>query len=202
MLKKGAISCVELTKDVLAHIDDTDAKLHTYVTVTPDLALEKAWEADKRIKAGKATPLTGIPAAIKDNMCTIGTRTTCSSKMLENFVPPYNATIVEKLNEQGMVMVGKVNLDEFAMGSSTENSAFGVTKNPWDLGRVPGGSSGGSAAAVAADQALYATGSDTGGSIRLRYRRSAGAKYHRRIRPRRLDLGEHTRARLYQSIDW
>ncbi len=167
MLKKGDISSAELTEDVLAHIEATDAQLHSYVTVTPDVALEDARHADQRIKAGYITPLTGIPAAIKDNMNTIGTRTTCSSRMLENFVPPYNATIVEKLKEQGMVMVGKVNLDEFAMGSSTENSAFGVTRNPWDYDRVPGGSSGGSAAAVASDQALYATGSDTGGSIRL-----------------------------------
>ena len=166
MLKKGEISSVELTKDVLKHIDDTDAKTHCYVTVTEEAALQQAQAADKCIKAGDTTPLTGIPAAIKDNMCTIGIRTTCSSKMLENFVPPYDATVVKKLKDSGMVMVGKANLDEFAMGSSTENSAFGVTKNPWDYTRVPGGSSGGSAAAVAADQALYATGSDTGGSIR------------------------------------
>ncbi|MFC1906062.1 Asp-tRNA(Asn)/Glu-tRNA(Gln) amidotransferase subunit GatA [Chloroflexota bacterium] len=166
MLKKGKISSVEITKDVLAHIDKTDADIRSYVTVTPEVALRQAQQADHRYKEGKATPLTGIPAAIKDNMCTVGTKTTCSSKMLGNFVPPYNATVVEKLNEQGMVMVGKANMDEFAMGSSTENSAFGVTKNPWDYTRVPGGSSGGSAAAIAADQAIYATGSDTGGSIR------------------------------------
>jgi len=166
MLKKGDISSVELAQDVLAHIEATDADIHAYVTVTPDVALEEARHADQRIKAGDATPLTGIPAAVKDNMCTIGTRTTCSSQMLSNFVPPYNATVVEKLKAQGMVMVGKANLDEFAMGSSTENSAFGITKNPWDYDRVPGGSSGGSTAAIAADQAIYATGSDTGGSIR------------------------------------
>jgi aspartyl-tRNA(Asn)/glutamyl-tRNA(Gln) amidotransferase subunit A len=167
MLKEGAISSVELTEAVLEHIDDTDAKIHSYVTITKETALQQAQAADKCIKEGKATPLTGIPAAIKDNMCTIGTRTTCSSRMLEHFVPPYDATVVRKLKAKGMVMVGKVNLDEFAMGSSTENSAFGVTKNPWDYERVPGGSSGGSAAAVASNQALYATGSDTGGSIRL-----------------------------------
>jgi len=167
MLKKGDISSVELTEAVLEHIDDTDAKIHSYVTITKETALQQAQAADKCIKEGKATPLTGIPAAIKDNMCTIGTRTTCSSRMLEHFVPPYDATVVSKLKARGMVMVGKVNLDEFAMGSSTENSAFGATKNPWDYERVPGGSSGGSAAAVASNQALYATGSDTGGSIRL-----------------------------------
>ncbi|MFC1978940.1 Asp-tRNA(Asn)/Glu-tRNA(Gln) amidotransferase subunit GatA [Chloroflexota bacterium] len=166
MLKKGDISSVELTQAVLNHIDDTDAKIHSFVTVTKEVALKQAHSADKRIKVGKATPLTGIPTAIKDNMCTSGTHTTCSSRMLENFVPPYNATVVEKLKQQGMVMVGKTNLDEFAMGSSTENSAFGVTNNPWDYTRVPGGSSGGSTAAVAADQAIYALGSDTGGSIR------------------------------------
>jgi aspartyl-tRNA(Asn)/glutamyl-tRNA(Gln) amidotransferase subunit A len=166
MLKMGQISSVELTKDVLKHIDNTDGKLHSYVTVTKGIALDQAHAADKRIKAGKATPLTGIPAAIKDNMCTMGIKTTCSSRMLENFVPPYDATVVKKLNESGMVLLGKTNLDEFAMGSSTENSAFGITKNPWDYERVPGGSSGGSAVAVAADQALYALGSDTGGSIR------------------------------------
>ncbi len=157
---------MELTKAVLAHIVSTDDKIHSYVTVTQDTALKQAVDADKRIKDKSATALTGIPAAIKDNMCTSGTKTTCSSKMLENFVPPYNATVVEKLNDSGMVMVGKTNLDEFAMGSSTENSAFGVTSNPWDYDRVPGGSSGGSTTAVAADQALFALGSDTGGSIR------------------------------------
>jgi len=158
---------VELTQAVLAQIARTDGKIHSYVTVTKDAALEQARRADDRIKEGKAVPLTGIPAAIKDNMCTSGIRTTCSSNMLAGFVPPYDATVINKLWDSGMVMVGKTNLDEFAMGSSTENSAFGVTHNPWDYDRVPGGSSGGSAAAVAADQAIYALGSDTGGSIRL-----------------------------------
>ena len=158
---------MELTQAVLAQIARTDGKIHSYVTVTKDAALEQARRADDRIKEGKAVPLTGIPAAIKDNMCTSGIRTTCSSNMLAGFVPPYDATVINKLWDSGMVMVGKTNLDEFAMGSSTENSAFGVTHNPWDYDRVPGGSSGGSAAAIAADQAIYALGSDTGGSIRL-----------------------------------
>jgi len=140
--------------------------LQALVTVTRDQALEQAKKADEAIAAGKAGPLTGVPIVIKDNMCTRGIRTTCSSKILENFVPPYDATVVEKLNAERMVMVGKSNLDEFAMGSSTENSAFFPTRNPWDVSRVPGGSSGGSAVSVAAGEAVCALGSDTGGSIR------------------------------------
>ncbi|MDD5093710.1 MAG: Asp-tRNA(Asn)/Glu-tRNA(Gln) amidotransferase subunit GatA, partial [Dehalococcoidia bacterium] len=166
LLKSRQISSVELTQAVLNKINQVEDKLHAFVTVTADLALSQAQKADQRLKNGEATPLTGIPAIIKDNMCTKGTRTTCSSKMLQNFIPPYDATVVEMLNSQDIVMVGKGNLDEFAMGSSTENSAFYPSRNPWDPDRVPGGSSGGSAAGVSADETIFALGSDTGGSIR------------------------------------
>jgi aspartyl-tRNA(Asn)/glutamyl-tRNA(Gln) amidotransferase subunit A len=166
LLKKREISSVELTSEYLERIDVAEPKVRALVTVTREQALEQAKKADETIAAGKTGPLTGIPVVIKDNMCTQGIRTTCSSKILENFIPPYDATVVEKLNAAGMVMVGKSNLDEFAMGSSTENSALFPTRNPWDLDRVPGGSSGGSAVAVAAGEAVCAVGSDTGGSIR------------------------------------
>ena len=166
LLKEKKISSVELTKDYLERIKQLEPKVHAFVTVTEEPALERARKADEMIKAGNISPLTGVPLAIKDVICTRGVRTTCSSKMLENFVPPYNATVMEKLNAGGAVMVGKANMDEFAMGSSTENSALFVTHNPWDLERVPGGSSGGSAVAVAAGEAVGALGSDTGGSIR------------------------------------
>jgi len=167
MLKAREVSSREVTQAVLDRISAVEDRVCAYVTVTGDQALEAAQAADERMARGEeAGPLAGIPVAIKDNMCTKGVLTTCSSRILYNFVPPYDATAVELLAKVGAVMVGKTNLDEFAMGSSTENSAFFTTHNPWDLTRVPGGSSGGSAAAVAADEAVFALGSDTGGSIR------------------------------------
>jgi aspartyl-tRNA(Asn)/glutamyl-tRNA(Gln) amidotransferase subunit A len=166
LLKERRISVVELTKASLARLAKVEDNVHACITISEDAALEQAQEADKVISSGKIKPLTGIPVLIKDVMCTKGIKTTCSSKILENFIPPYDATVIEKLKASNAVILGKTNMDEFAMGSSTENSAFFPTRNPWDLDRVPGGSSGGSAVAVAADEAIYALGSDTGGSIR------------------------------------
>ncbi|MHC1578623.1 MAG: Asp-tRNA(Asn)/Glu-tRNA(Gln) amidotransferase subunit GatA [Dehalococcoidia bacterium] len=167
LLRQRKISSTELTKSVLKRISDVETKVHAFVTIVEDVALKEAERADNYIRSSdEITPLTGIPTLIKDVICTKGIRTTCGSKMLENFVPPYDATVMEKLKAQKAVILGKANMDEFAMGSSTEHSAFFPTHNPWDLSRVPGGSSGGSAAAIAADEAIYALGSDTGGSVR------------------------------------
>jgi aspartyl-tRNA(Asn)/glutamyl-tRNA(Gln) amidotransferase subunit A len=165
-LKNKEISSVELTRAVLDRIETVDEKVGAYITVAADTSLAQAKRADKSISQGKCLPLTGIPLAIKDLICTAGLSTTCASKILKNFIPPYDATVVRKLNEAGAVIVGKSNMDEFAMGSSTENSGIMLTRNPWDLTRIPGGSSGGSAAAVIADMCIGALGSDTGGSIR------------------------------------
>jgi aspartyl-tRNA(Asn)/glutamyl-tRNA(Gln) amidotransferase subunit A len=167
MLKKGETTSLAITESVLGRISSVEEKVKAFISVTADGARKQAQEADKRIKAGDhAAPLLGIPIAIKDNMCTQGVTTTCASKILGNFVPPYDATVVARLKQQGMVLCGKPNMDEFAMGSSTENSGYFITRNPWDLERIPGGSSGGSAAAVAADECIGSLGSDTGGSIR------------------------------------
>lgn len=167
MLNRKEISAQELTKDVLARIESVDDRIAAYLTVTPEVALAQAEQVDKKIAQGQEISfLAGIPGAIKDNICTKGIKTTCASKILENFVPPYDATVMEKLQAADAVILGKVNLDEFAMGGSTENSAFHPTHNPWHTECVPGGSSGGSAAAVASGTAIWALGSDTGGSIR------------------------------------
>lgn len=167
MLENKKISSVELTEAVFDRIDKVEDKVNAYVTLNKENALKTAAETDKKRANGeKLSPLAGIPVGIKDNISTKGLNTTCSSKMLEKYKPPFNATVVEKLNDAGVVVTGKLNMDEFAMGSSTENSYFGPTRNPHDLDRIPGGSSGGSAAAVAAGEAIVSLGSDTGGSIR------------------------------------
>ena len=165
-LKKREVSSVEATHSVLSRIEAVDGKINAFITVTPEEALTAAEQADKRIAAGEIDILTGIPLALKDIFLTKGIRTTCASKILTNFIPPYDATSWLKLKERGMVLVGKLNQDEFAMGSSCESSAFGTTRNPWKLECIPGGSSGGSAAAIAAREATATLGTDTGGSIR------------------------------------
>ena len=166
-LEKGEITSEEVVKSYFDRIKEKDASIQAYITTLEEQAIAKAKQVDSKRKAGeKLAKFAGIPIGIKDNMCITGTRTTCSSKMLENFVAPYDATVIEKLNSEDMIYLGKLNMDEFAMGSSTETSALFKTHNPWDLSRVPGGSSGGSAAAVSADMAPWALGSDTGGSIR------------------------------------
>ena len=167
-IKAGETTAVEAAKDALAQIKEKEESIHSYVTVLDESQiLEKAGEVQKKIEAGELTgPLAGVPVAIKDNMCTEGILTTCSSKILGNFVPTYSSEAVKKLEEAGVVLIGKTNMDEFAMGSTTETSAYGVTRNPHNTDHVPGGSSGGSCAAVAAEECSFALGSDTGGSIR------------------------------------
>jgi aspartyl-tRNA(Asn)/glutamyl-tRNA(Gln) amidotransferase subunit A len=166
LLKNKEISSKELTRAVLDRIAAVEKNVDAYITIADETAMAQAKIADRAITEGRLSPLTGIPLAIKDLMCTKGLRTTCASKILENFVPPYDATVIEKLRQANAVIVGKTNMDEFAMGSSNEHSRMKPTRNPWDLTRIPGGSSGGSAAAVAADMCIGALGSDTGGSVR------------------------------------
>ncbi len=165
-LRAGQTTAAEITASVFGRIDAVEKDVRAYITLMRKSALVEAARADEQIKKGEGGALTGIPIALKDITCTQGFRTTCGSRILDNFIPPYDATVVEKLRAAGAVFTGKTNMDEFAMGSSTETSHFGTTRNPWDLGRIPGGSSGGSAAAVAADECIAALGSDTGGSIR------------------------------------
>ncbi len=166
LLDRREIGAVELARAYLDRIGEVDGRVRAYLTVTAELALEQAEEADRRLASGEAGALEGIPMALKDLISTRGIETTCGSRILRGYVPPYDATAYARLREAGAVLLGKLNMDEFAMGSSTENSAFAATANPWDLSTVPGGSSGGSAAAVAAGEAAFTLGSDTGGSVR------------------------------------
>ena len=167
LLVEKQISATEIVKDEFARIESVEKDVQAFLTLTKDLAIEQAQKIDEKIAHGESiSDLEGIPLAVKDNICTKGIKTTCASKILENFVPPYNSTAFEKISAMNPILIGKTNMDEFAMGGSTEHSGFHVTKNPWDLNRVPGGSSGGSAAAVASGESVVALGSDTGGSIR------------------------------------
>jgi len=167
MIKKGEVSSLEITESVFARINEVEEKFGAYITLTEEIARQQAESVDKmRVNGDELPALAGIPIAIKDVICTKDILTTCGSQILRNFIPPYDATVMKKLHEQKIVMVGKTNMDEFAMGSSTENSSYKVTRNPWDLDRIPGGSSGGSAASVAANECICSIGSDTGGSIR------------------------------------
>lgn len=166
LLKGREVSVAEVVESLFERIERIEPEIKAYITLNHERAIEKAQECQGLINRGENLPLLGIPVAIKDNISTEGVRTTCASKILYNYVPPYESTVTTRLAQNGYILIGKTNLDEFAMGSSTENSAFFVTKNPWDKERIPGGSSGGSAAAVAADECIAALGSDTGGSIR------------------------------------
>src|SRR5215211_1335037 len=166
-LNSGEVKSVEITRAYLRQIERYDAKIGAFLRIDPDAAIKQAEDVDRRRKAGKPVgKLAGLPVAIKDNLCTTGEPTTCASRMLENFRPPYDATVIACLKAADAVLVGKTNMDEFAMGGSNENSAFKVARNPWDTSRIPGGSSGGAAACIAASMAPLALGSDTGGSIR------------------------------------
>ena len=165
-IRSGEVTSTDIVASVFKRIDAVEKDVHAYITLMKEYAFEEALKADKDIKEGKVKPLTGIPVALKDIVCMKGFLTTCGSHILHNYIPPYDATVVEKLKDSGAVFTGKTNMDEFAMGSSTETSYFGITRNPWDLDRIPGGSSGGSAAALAADLCIASIGSDTGGSIR------------------------------------
>lgn len=166
LLRRREVSVNEVVESIIKRIGDVEPKIRAYLTLNHDGAIERAAECQELIDKGFDSLLIGIPIAIKDNICTEGLRTTCASRILQNFIPPYESTVTRRLIDKGYILIGKTNLDEFAMGSSTENSAFFVTNNPWDMERIPGGSSGGSAAAVAADECIAALGSDTGGSIR------------------------------------